>query len=86
MPTRELLTPSQRVQLLDIPPDMSEQILARYYTLSEDDLSLIKQRRRNHNRLGFAVQLAYLRFPGRTWQLMRKFLLWSSPLWQNSSR
>ncbi len=67
MPTRELLSPAQRTQFLSIPTEMSDQMLARYYTLSEDDQSLIKQRRRNHNRLGFAVQLAYLRFPGRTW-------------------
>ncbi len=67
MPTRELLSPAQRAQFLCVPADMSEQMLARYYTLSDDDRSLIKQRRRNHNRLGFAVQLAYLRFPGRTW-------------------
>src|SRR5258707_983346 len=67
MPTRELLSPVQRTQFLCVPADMSEQMLVRYYTLSEDDRSLIKQRRRNHNRLGFAVQLAYLRFPGRTW-------------------
>ena len=65
MPTRELLSPAQRAQFLCVPADMSEQMLARYYTLSDDDRSLIKQRRRNHNRLGFAVQLAYLRFPGR---------------------
>jgi hypothetical protein len=37
----------------------------RYYTLSIEDVSLIRQRRRNANRLGFAVHLAYLRFPGR---------------------
>ena len=67
MPTRELLSPAQRTQFLYIPAEMSDQMLARYYTLSEDDQSLMKQRRRNHNRLGFAVQLAYLRFPGRTW-------------------
>jgi TnpA family transposase len=53
--------------MLRIPNDLSDQLLARYYTLSEDDLVLIKQRRRPQNRLGFAVQLAYLRFPGRTW-------------------
>jgi TnpA family transposase len=67
MPTRELLSSAQRSQFLCISPDMSEQMQARYYTFSDDDLTLIKQRRRNHNRLGFAVQLAYLRFPGRTW-------------------
>src|SRR5258708_40247282 len=67
MPTRELLSPAQRAQMLCIPDDLSDQLLARYYTLSDDDLTLIKLRRRNQNRLGFAVQLAYLRFPGRTW-------------------
>ncbi|MHB8599895.1 MAG: Tn3 family transposase [Ktedonobacteraceae bacterium] len=67
MPTRELLSSAQRTQFLGIPAEMSDQMLARYYTLSDDDQRLIKQRRRNHNRLGFAVQLAYLRFPGRTW-------------------
>src|SRR5882762_9680065 len=36
-----------------------------YYTLTQKDLELINQRRRLHNRLGFAVQLAVLRFPGR---------------------
>ncbi len=67
MATRELLSPAQRAQMLCIPDDLSDQLLARYYTLSDDDLVLIKQRRRPQNRLGFAVQLAYLRFPGRTW-------------------
>jgi len=67
MPTRELLSPAQRTQFLMLPTEMSEQLLARYYTLSPDDLTLIKQRRRPHNRLGFAVQLCYLRFPGHTW-------------------
>src|SRR5579859_2281179 len=67
MPTRELLSSAQRTQFLCIPSDMSEQMQARYYTFSDDELDLIKQHRRNHNRLGFAVQLAYLRFPGRNW-------------------
>jgi TnpA family transposase len=65
--TRELLSPAQRAQMLCIPDDLSDQLLARYYTFSDDDLALIKQRRRPKNRLGFAVQLAYLHFPGRTW-------------------
>src|SRR6266699_6334129 len=37
MPTRELLSPAQRTQFLYVPTEMSEQMLARYYTLSDDD-------------------------------------------------
>ena len=33
------------------------------YTLSADDLHLIRQHRGIHNQLDFAVQLCYLRFP-----------------------
>ncbi|MEH5785883.1 DUF4158 domain-containing protein, partial [Citrobacter freundii] len=36
----------------------------RHYTFNETDLSVIRQRRGAANRLGFAVQLCYLRFPG----------------------
>ena len=67
MPRRELLSPAQRAHLLRLPDEPSDQLLARYYTLSEEDLALIKQRRRSQNKLGFVVQLSYLRFPGRTW-------------------
>ncbi len=67
MPTHELLSPAQRAQFLSLPAEMSEQMLARYYTLSSEDLVRIRRHRRSHNKLGFAVQLAYLRFPGRTW-------------------
>jgi TnpA family transposase len=38
--------------------------LIRYYTFNETDLAIIRQRRGPANRLGFAVQLCYLRFPG----------------------
>ncbi len=65
MATRELLSPSQRARFTEIPNTISTWDLARYYTLSIDDLKIINRRRRNHNRLGFAVQLCYLRFPGR---------------------
>lgn len=43
--------------------------LVRYYTLSEGDVILIRQRRRATNRMGFAVQLCLARFPGRILRL-----------------
>ena len=64
MPTRELLSPAPRAQFLSLPAEMSEQMLARYYTLSSEDLVRIRRHRRSQNKLGFAVQLAYLRFGG----------------------
>lgn len=39
----------------------------KLYTFSQHDLDIINNHRRDHNRLGFAVQLAVLRFPG--WSL-----------------
>jgi hypothetical protein len=51
-----------------VPEDLDERDIARYYTFSPDDLALIRRRRRAHNRLGFAVQLACLRFPGVPWE------------------
>jgi TnpA family transposase len=67
--TRELLSPVQRLQFTEIPDSITTRDIARYYTLSNDELKIIKERRRPHNRLGFAVQLCYLRFPGRVWIL-----------------
>jgi len=57
-----LLTPAERIGLLAFPTTDDEFI--RHYTFSEPDLSAIRQRRGNHNRFGFAVQLCYLRYPG----------------------
>jgi TnpA family transposase len=59
---RELLTPEQRQALMQIPED--EWVLGTYYTFSKEDLEVINKRRREENRLGFAVQLAVLRYPG----------------------
>jgi TnpA family transposase len=64
MPRRSFLTPAERASLLAFP--VSEDELIQHYTLSESDLSVIRQRRGKHNRLGFAVQLCYLRYPGFT--------------------
>ena len=55
MPTRELLSPAQRAQFLSLPAQMSEQMLARYYTLSSEDLVRIRRHRRSHNKLGFVM-------------------------------
>ena len=66
MPRREILSPAQREALLAIPVDRAG--LIEHYVLSEQDISLIRQRRGDHNRLGIAVQLALLRFPGTALQ------------------
>jgi hypothetical protein len=62
----DVLTDDQRAQLTLLPTDLSDRELARYYTLTPEDLRVINRRRRGRNRLGFAVQLCMLRFPGRT--------------------
>jgi TnpA family transposase len=38
--------------------------MVRYWFLSEEDITRINERRREHNRLGYAVQLCLLRYPG----------------------
>ena len=63
MPRRTVLTPAQREALLALPQHDAD--LACHYTLSEEDLGIIRRRRREANRLGFALQLCVLRHPGR---------------------
>ena len=63
MALRELLSSSQREALEAIPLDRAG--LIENYVLSDQDLSLIRRRRGAQNRLGLAVQLALLRYPGR---------------------
>src|SRR6266566_3916068 len=60
------LNPEQRHALTQIPSDLSDRDIARHYTFTEKERKLINRRRRASNRLGFAVQLALLKFPGRT--------------------
>jgi TnpA family transposase len=62
MPRRSILSASESESLLALPDTKDE--LIRHYTFSESDLSIIWQRRGNHNRIGFAVQMCYLRYPG----------------------
>ena len=65
MPRQELLSPAQRAQLLALPTDLRE--IADRYTFTPPDLDLIAQCRGEHNRLGFAIQIGFLRYPGRAW-------------------
>jgi TnpA family transposase len=62
MPRRSILSAAERESLLAL-PDTKEDLI-RYYTFSDTDLSIIRQRRGPANRLGFAVQLCYMRYPG----------------------
>src|SRR5271167_696139 len=60
---RQQLTEAQITALLDPPTDQRE--LGRHYTLSAADLAAIRRCRGDHNRLGHALMLCYLRYPGR---------------------
>ncbi|HCL3239765.1 TPA: DUF4158 domain-containing protein, partial [Pseudomonas aeruginosa] len=62
MPRRSILSATERDTLLALPESQDD--LIRYYTFNDSDLSLIRQRRGDGNRLGFAVQLCLLRYPG----------------------
>ena len=63
MAHRTVLTDRQRAALFDLPTVEAEML--HHYTLSDDDLEIIRARRRPHNRFGFALQLCALRYPGR---------------------
>jgi TnpA family transposase len=65
MARREVLSPTQRLRLDGLPVDLDDRLIARHHTLSEADLAVVRKRRGPSNRLGFAVLLALLRFPGR---------------------
>ena len=63
MPRRELLTSSERLELLAFSTDEGE--LIRLYTLTKADLAFVPQHCGNHNRIGIAVLMSYFRYPGR---------------------
>ena len=62
MPRRSILSTTERDSFFILPESKDD--LIRLYTFSETDLSIIKQHRGSENRLGFAVQLCYMRYPG----------------------
>ena len=59
MARRKILKAQDRRELFDIPAD--EDSLIRHYSLSAADRLEIDLRRREHNKLGFAVQLCVMR-------------------------
>jgi TnpA family transposase len=61
--TPSLLSPQMRAGLFDLPTDHDE--VQRRYTLAPEDIAFARQHRRQHNRLGFAVQLALVHDLGR---------------------
>jgi Domain of unknown function (DUF4158) len=63
MPRQSILVAAERSALSAFPIEKSE--LIRLYTFSEQDLSVIKQRRGDANPLGFAVLLCALWYPGQ---------------------
>ena len=63
MPRRRALTAAQLAGLLALPA--AELDLIRHWMLNEADLAAVNRRRGDHNRLGFALQLCTLRYPGR---------------------
>ena len=66
MPLQGLLTEPQRLAFNA--PATDERGMVRHYTLIPEDLALINRRRGDANRLGFAIMLCYLKFPGRVLQ------------------
>ena len=74
---RQPLTEAQIAALFDPLTDPRE--LVRHYTLSAADLAVIRRCRGDHNRLGHALMLCYLRYPGRplkTGERPPRSLLW----------
>jgi TnpA family transposase len=62
MPRRSILSATERTNLLAFPDNQDD--LIRYYTFNDRDLSIIGRHRGDANRLGFAIQLCYMRYPG----------------------
>ena len=59
---RELFSKEQRKLFMKYPED--EWTIGSYYTFSKYDLEIIMKHRKEENKLGFAIQLAALRYPG----------------------
>ena len=79
MARRSLLTADERRRLFE--PPVTDREVARFYTLSLEDLRWIDARKGAANKLGVAMQMALLRHPGFGWRVgeaaplvLRRFL------------
>ena len=63
MPARVPMTRRQREALLALPA--TEEEVIRHHSLDADDLTAVAEARTPETRLGYALQLCALRYPGR---------------------
>src|SRR3954447_25487240 len=63
MPGR-FFTDAEREPLDRFPEEIPPEDLAAHFTLTISDLSVVRRRRGDHSRLGFALQLCALRYLG----------------------
>ena len=63
MPARIPMTERQRAELLALPGTEDE--VVRHHSLDDADLAMIAKARTPATKLGYALQLCYLRYPGR---------------------
>lgn len=69
MAHRTVLTDRQRAAMFDLPA--VEAAMLHHYTLSDDDLEIIRARRRPHNRFGLPCNFARCDIPVVCWDLAR---------------
>jgi TnpA family transposase len=62
MPRHSILSSTELGSLFEIPDDRA--FMLQHYTLSDSDKSIVHQHRGASNKLGFAIQLCYMRYPG----------------------
>jgi len=67
-----ILTNRERMLLSQFPEAISREEIIANYNFSSEDLELIMIRRRDHNKLGFALQLGILRHTGKTFNSFDK--------------
>ena len=66
----QLLNKGQRLLFTTIPQELTAQELAEQFTLTKDDIRFTQRFHNDSNRLGIALQLCTLRYPGRTLLMM----------------